>query len=49
MSSSVVIFKSYNKNSKTITGSFPIWTKGVSICCIDNKGNQTSTPITIKQ
>jgi len=49
MNQTVIFLTSYVVNGKTIQGSFPVYIKEVSQCCIDENGVLTIQPITIKQ
>jgi hypothetical protein len=49
MSQTVVFLTSYTVNSKFVKGSFPVYVKGISQCCIDKNGYVTIQPITVKQ
>jgi hypothetical protein len=42
-----VFLKSYNINGATINGTFPIYIKGISQCCINPKGILIATPINV--
>jgi hypothetical protein len=47
MSSPVIKITSYMVNNRVIRGSFPIYIKGASQCCINGEGYQVITPIAV--
>jgi hypothetical protein len=49
MNDSVIFLTSYVVNAKTVVGSFPVYVKEISQCCIDENGVLTIEPITINQ
>jgi hypothetical protein len=47
MNSPILIITSYVVNNQIIRGTFPIYTLGISECCIRPDGTQKITPIVI--
>jgi hypothetical protein len=45
--SPILILKSYVINSRLIRGSFPIYIKGISQCCITPDNKQVITPVIV--
>jgi hypothetical protein len=47
MSNPIIVLTSYIVNNKIIRGSFPLYVKGISQCCINARGEQVITPIVV--
>jgi len=49
MSNVIILLNSYSKGGVVNKGSYPVYVKGISQCCIDKNGKQTITPVSISK